>query len=361
MKNGKSKKTEKIARGVAISLLIMGIFIGRQSVAGMELSAVIYSYMESVIPNSPTPDSIYNTPSPFLEDHWEEINGLIGINDIIFQLEQELAREAAGPAPITEADIERLRDFDYLRTQFYVSDRNTRLIPEDVDVDAFIRADLTLDTSIEGPKVLIFHTHSTEMFADSDPANPMDGVLGLGARLAEILEQQYGIQTIHDTTRYDIVDGRSQIMGAYERMEPYIRQILYDNPSIEVVIDLHRDGLPEGAPPLVTYIDGQRCARIMFVNGLSRRYNSDGNLEAVPWLPNPYLRENLAFSFQLQLAANRLYPGFTRRVYLKAFRYSLHLVPRTMLVEIGAQNNTMEEAHNALPHLAAVIAEVVMP
>jgi len=359
----RGKKIEKIARGVTISLLIFGIFIGRQSVAGMEFPTVIYSYMESVLPYSinPPPGSERSTEqAPFLEGHWEEITDLIGMNDIIFQLEQELAREAIGPVPITEADIYRLRDFDYLRTQFYISDRNTRLLPGDVDVDAFLWADLTIDTSIDEPKVLIFHTHSTEMFSDSDPSNPMDGVLGLGSRLAEILEQKYGIQTIHDTTRYDIVDGRSQIMGAYERMEPYIRQILRDNPSIEVVIDLHRDGLPEGAPPLITYIDGQRVARIMFVNGLSRRYNN-GVLEAVPWLPNPYLRENLAFSFQLQLAANRLYPGFTRRVYLKAFRYSLHLVPRTMLVEIGAQNNTMAEAHNAIPHLAAVIADVILP
>ncbi|MCL2421789.1 MAG: stage II sporulation protein P [Defluviitaleaceae bacterium] len=360
----RGKKIEKIARGVAISLLIISIFIGRQSVAGMDFPVTIHTYVESLLPNTTNtaaPDEDYPAPHPpFLESHWEDITEVFGINDIIFQLEQELAREAADPPPITEADIYRLRDFDYLRTQFYISDRNTRLLPNDVDVDAFVRADLTIDTAADGPKVLIFHTHSTEMFADSNPNNPMDGVLGLGARLAEILEQDYGIQTIHDTTRYDIVEGRSQIMGAYERMEPYIRQILQDNPSIEVVIDLHRDGLPEGAPPLITYIDDQRAARIMFVNGLSRRYN-DGNLEAVPWLPNPYLQENLNFSFQLQLAANRLYPGFTRRVYLKAFRYSLHLVPRTMLVEVGAQNNTMEEAHNAIPHLASVIADVILP
>jgi len=355
----RSKQTGKIARGVILLLLIIGIFIGRQSVIGMDINAALYTYVESVLPNasqSPAP-----TPAPSLESHMAPVDQLFGINDIIFQLEQELAREASGITPITEEDIYRLRDFDYLRTQFYVSDRNTRLLPQDVDVDAFIRADLTIDTTAHGPKVLIFHTHSTEMFVDSDPSNPMDGVLGVGARLAQILEQQYGIQTIHDTTRYDIVDGRSQIMGAYERMEPYIRQILRDNPSIEVVIDLHRDGLPEGVPPLVTYIDGQRVARIMFVNGLSRRYNNSGVLEAVPWLPNPYLRENLAFSFQLQLAANHMYPGFTRRVYLKAFRYSLHLRPRTILVEVGAQNNTMREAHNAMPHLASVIADVILP
>ena len=348
-------KAKKVARGLALILLIAGIFISRQYVMGIEsLPTLISSYVEDYIPSRNTP------PRPFLERHFEEIEDLIGIDDIIFQLEQEIAREAVIP-PITEADIGRLRDFEYLRTQFFISDRNTRLLPDDVDVDAFIRADLTIDRSEKtGPQVLIFHTHSSEMFADSDPGNPMDGVLGVGARLAEILEQEYGILTIHDTRRYDIVEGRTQILGAYERMEPYIRQLLRDNPSIEVLIDLHRDGLPEGAPPLVTYIEGKRVARIMFVNGLSRRYNN-GILEAVPWLPNPYLRENLAFSFQLQMAANRLFPGFARRVYLKAFRYSLHLVPRSMLVEVGAQNNTMEEAHNAMPHLAAVIADVILP
>jgi len=349
------RKAEKIARSVVIILLIIGIFVGRQSVMGIEslviesLPAVVYSYLELISPRQ----------SP-LEGHMDAVDTLIGIDDIIFQLEEE-QREAQTRPAITEEYIYNLRDFEYLRSQFFVSDRNTRLLPGDIDVDSALRMDLTIDQSEQGPQVLIFHTHSTEMFVDSDPSNPMDGVLGVGAHLAEVLEREYGIRTLHDTTRYDIVNGRSQIMGAYERMEPYIRQILRDNPSIEVVIDLHRDGLPAGAPPLVTYIDGQRVARIMFVNGLSRRYNSYGVLECVPWLPNPYLRENLAFSFQLQMAANRRYPGFTRRVYLKAFRYSLHMMPRSILLEVGAQNNTMEEAHNAVPHIAGVIAEVVLP
>ena len=353
----RGKKAEKVARGLAVALLMIGIFVSRQYVMGIENPARLVQYYVG----ETAPSSQQSPARPLLESHLEEVDELIGIEDIIFQLEQELAREAVIP-PITEEDFERLLDFEYLRRQFYISDRNTRLLPTDVDVEAFMRADLSIDRAANrGPQVLIFHTHSTEMFADSDPSNPMDGVIGLGASLARILEAEFGIQTIHDTTRYDIVDGRTQIMGAYERMEPYIRQILRDNPSIQVVIDLHRDGLPAGAPPLVTYIDGKRVARIMFVNGLSRRYNSGGILEEVAWLPNPYLRENLAFSFQLQMAANRLFPGFARRVYLKAFRYSLHLLPRTMLVEVGAQNNTMEEAHNAMPYLAALIAEVILP
>jgi len=196
---------------------------------------------------------------------------------------------------------------------------------------------------------------------DSNRDNVMDGVVGLGALLAETLENQHGIPTMHVTTRFDFVDGVPRLLGSYERMEGPIQQILRDNPSIEVVIDLHRDGLPEGTPPMVTYINGERTARIMFVNGLSRWYNSAGVLETVPWLPNPYVHYNLAFTFQLQMVANQRFPQWARRPYLKPFRYSLHLAPRTILVEIGAQNNTMQEARNAIPHLATIIADVVLP
>ena len=354
------KSAEKVARGLILISLIVGILVSRQSVLGV--------YMPADEEQEPEESSIIETITEparaILEERMKDVDGLIGIEDTSFDLippdafEQENKR---GLPPLTEENIEQLRDFEYLRTQFYMSDRNTRLLPSDIDADDFMQADLTINSQATGPQVLIFHTHSTEMFADSDPNNPMDGVLGLGASLAQILEQQYGIKTLHDTTRFDIVDGRSHIMGAYERMEPYIKQILQENPSIEIVIDLHRDGLPEGAPPMVTYINNQRTARIMFVNGLSRWYNRDGILEPVPWLPNPNLQQNLKFSFQLQMAANQMYPGLARRVYLKAFRYSLHLLPRTTLIEVGAQNNTIQEAQNALPPLASIIAEVILP
>ena len=345
----KNKKIGNTLRSTVIIILIIGIFVISPPFRGTA------SYDERVTEQEAMP-----VRSRFLEDDLQAVDGLIGINDILFKIETEMAQEFARPMPITEADIYRLLNFEYLRTQFFVSDRNTRLLPSDVDVAAFINADLRIDRSCNAPRVLIFHTHSTEMFADSNPDNPMDGVLGLGAHLAEVLESKYNIPTLHDTTRYDMVDGIPMRSGAYERMEPYIRQILQDNPTIEVVIDLHRDGLPAGVPPMITYIDDKPVARIMFVNGLSRRYNGDGVLENISFLHNPFLRDNLNFSFQLQLAANKMHPGFARRVYLKAFRYSLHMMPRSILLEVGAQNNTMEEAHNAIPHIAEVIAEVIL-
>jgi len=187
----------------------------------------------------------------------------------------------------------------------------------------------------------------------------MSGVVGVGRVLADILEETYGIKTLHNTDQFDVVNGRNQRQGAYERMEPVIRQVLADNPSVQMVIDLHRDGVRDGHGPFITYIDNQRTARIMFFNGLSRQ-NRGGQVTAVTWLPNPYQRENLNLSFQLQLAANYFYPGFARRAYLREFRYSLHMMPMSMFVEVGNQYNTFPEAVKAMGPLASIIAAVVL-
>jgi len=100
-------------------------------------------------------------------------------------------------------------------------------------------------------------------------------------------------------------------------------------------------------------------AQIMFFNGLSRQ-NRNGQAVNIDRLPNLYQRENLNFSFQLQLAANYLYPGFARRAYLREFRYSLHMRPMSMFVEVGNQYNTKQDAVNAMGPLAEVIAAVIL-
>jgi len=285
---------------------------------------------------------------------------LIGLEDIIFTppLPQKEPTQAHR-VQLTEDYVQRLMSFHYLTNNIFLVDRYTALFPSDIDAYAFLREDLRLDISPPGPKVLIFHTHSQERFIDSNPLDPMDGVVGLGRHLAEILAGEYGIETMHYKGQFDILDGRPQRQGAYERMEPAILQVLADNPSIQMVIDIHRDGVRDGMGPFITYINGQRTARIMFFNGLSRQ-NRGGQITAVQWLPNPYQQENLNFSFQLQLAANQLHPGFARRVYLREFRYSLHMMPMSMFVEVGNQYNTKQDAVNAMGPLAEVIAAVVL-
>lgn len=283
----------------------------------------------------------------------------VGGQDVIMQPETDASLLGDhSKIDLTAEDLEKLKDINYLKKMFYIVDKRTDLTQEDFSVEKFLEKDLRIDNTAEGPKILIFHTHSSEMYADSDPSNLQDGVIGAGEYLAKLLEERYGIETLHHTGRYDVVDGKGQVLGAYERMEPDIRKILSENPSIQMVIDLHRDGVAEGTR-LVSTVNGKQCAQIMFFNGLCK-LNKNGTLSSIEGLTNPYLEDNLALSFQMQLLANELYPGFTRKIYVNAYRYSLHMLPRSMLIEVGAQTNTKEEAFNAMEPLAQLLYEVLL-
>ena len=186
--------------------------------------------------------------------------------------------------------------------------------------------------------------------ADSVPGDSATSIVGVGDRLTQILTEEYGYQVLHHTEAYD-ADTRND---AYSRALPGVEQVLRDNPTIQVVIDLHRDEMPEGTR-LVTELDGRPTARFMFFNGLSRTKKT-GN---IAYLYNENLESNLAFSFQMQLKAAEYYPGLTRKIYLKGYRYNMHLRDRYLLVELGAQNNTVEEAMNACDPLAHIVDMVL--
>lgn len=289
----------------------------------------------------------------------ETASGLVGLHDVRYQPEADSSNVENHffEESITADDIEKLRDLSYLKTRFYTVDPRTDITAQDFDVDEFLSRDLTVTRQGDKPKVLIFHTHSAEMYKDSNPDDPYDGIMGVGKKLTQILNGR-GIKTIHATDRFDITDGRSDRDGAYERMDPVIRKILMENPTIEVAIDLHRDGVKE-TTRLVSDVNGKPTAQVMFFNGLSKVYES-GSLTPIKSLENKNLATNLAFSFQMQLAANSLYPGFTRKVYLNAYRYSLHLLPKSTLIEVGAQTNTKAEALNAMEPLAEILTKVLV-
>ena len=176
----------------------------------------------------------------------------------------------------------------------------------------------------------------------------------MGAYLEEILEKQYGIATYHDETLYDVIDGSLDRNRAYEMAYANVSKILEANPSIEVVIDLHRDGVDEDIR-LVTDINGKQTAKIMFLNGVSRS-NRNGE---IAYLYNPYRNENLAFSFQMYLAGKELYGDYVRKIYVRSLRFNMHLMPRACLIEAGAQTNTVEEEKNAMEPLAAILDKVL--
>lgn len=249
-----------------------------------------------------------------------------------------------------QIDRTQLADYETLVRNFYAIDANTMAGSDQLSVEKLLGMDMTLPQEGDGPQILIYHTHSQEAFADSVPGDVNTGIVGVGECLTKILTEQYGYRVLHNTGQYD-VETRD---NAYSRALPAVEQILAENPSIQVIIDLHRDEVAEETK-LVTDIHGRPTARFMFFNGLSRTRKT-GDID---YLANENQEANLAFSFQMQLKAAEYYPGLTRRIYLKGYRYNMHLRPRTLLVELGAQNNTVEEAINACDPLAHILDMVL--
>ena len=245
------------------------------------------------------------------ENAVDENGNLVGEPD-----ESEAAVQTV--TPTVDMSIEKLRDFDYLLSNFYTVDSSTMIGPEQLNADDLLGRSMKIDNTTGGPKILIFHTHSQEEFVDSTPGDPATSIVGVGEYLTQLLNEK-GIETIHDTGVYDIINGQLDRSNAYENAEASVRPLIEANPTLEVAIDLHRDGVAEGTH-LVTEINGKPTAKIMYFNGLSRsRTNGD-----IDYLYNPYIQDNLAFSLQMQLASESLYPGFVRHIYLRAYRYRTH-------------------------------------
>ena len=281
----------------------------------------------------------------------EEENSVDENGQLIGEDKSEETRQAS--VPTMDLSMDRLNDFEYLVSNFYTVDSVTYINPSELNASELLGKDLRIDLGTGGSKILIYHTHSQETFADSDN-DPSTSIVGIGRYLTEILNDKYKIPTMHHEGVYDLINGKLDRSEAYEFAKPEVEQILAENPSIEVVIDLHRDGVAD-TTHLVTEINGKPTAQIMFFNGLSRtRVNGD-----LAGMANPYLQDNLAFSLQMKIAAETKYPGFARRNYLRGYKYNMDLMPRMLLIEAGAQTNTVEEMRNAMEVLADLLNSVL--
>lgn len=265
-----------------------------------------------------------------------------------------LASNNIQPAPRIDLSPQTLADYDYLMNQFFIVDSQTTTNADQLNAAELLGEDLTIQKDATKPQILLYHTHSQEAFADSREGAVEDTIIGVGNYLTELLTKNYGYQVIHVTEAFDMESGELDRSAAYDYAGTYLETILEENPSIEVVIDLHRDGVPENRH-LVTEINGKPTAQIMFYNGLSYTI-ARGNLT---YLPNPYIQENLAFSFQMEYQAAQYYPDFYRGIYLAGYRYNLHLRPRSVLVEAGAQTNTVQEVKNAMEPFADILNRVL--
>ena len=268
--------------------------------------------------------------------------------------EQEEQETVALPHPQIDLSQAKLADFDYVMNHFFILDSNTETNAGQISGTRFLEEDMSIKQDSSVPQILIYHTHSQETFSDSREGETEDTIVGVGNYLTDLLEKNYGYKVIHVTDAFDIMGGELDRSKAYDYARSSIEKVLEENPTVEVVIDLHRDGVPDDRH-LVTEINGKQTAQILFYNGLSYTVNQG----AVSYLPNPYIEDNLAFSFQLEYQAAQYYPQFYRGIYLAGLRYNLHLRPRALLLEAGAQTNTVEEVRNAMEPFADILNRVL--
>lgn len=247
----------------------------------------------------------------------------------------------------------KIGSFQNMIGKFYTITSATAMYEKDLPIKNALKKKFKIKGNGKKPQILIYHTHSQEEFSNSNKDTDTT-IIGVGNRLAKILKEQFGYNVIHDKTAYDMVNGKLDRNEAYDQARAGVKKILKENPSISLVLDIHRDGLNSDVH-LLTEINGKKTAQIMFFNGMSR-FKNTGDID---YLYNPYLFENLALSLQMKIKAEAYYPGFTRRNYVNAYKYNLDLCEQCMLIEVGAQTNTYQEAKNAAEPLAVLIDMVM--
>jgi len=223
-----------------------------------------------------------------------------------------------------------------------ISIRNTTATHQSVDIKKRLETKLPLKIDPAKPAVLIYHTHTTEGYElierpwyardwVSRTENGGRSVVRVGEAIAEIL-QRAGYQVIHDTTIYD-----RQYNGAYDRSRVMVRRVLKENPGLLITLDVHRDSihLESGARiKPVAEINGKKAAQVMLITGIEEGLIID----------YPDWERNLDFALQLQREAENLAPGLMRPIFFCPRRYNMNETPYSLLLEMGSDANTLEEA-----------------
>lgn len=325
--------------------------------AGMQIYIPVISYQEDVLEASPEQDladsigrSLY--PAGFWAEREQKQEGREEEYELILAAEAR-AEEEKKPLDLkqwmeerTEGDQEA--EFETLLNRYFSMDAATTIDSSRLN-NSLLDLDLTLNTEKEGPQILIYHSHSQEGFVDTVEGDDTTTIVGVGDYLAKLLTETYGYQVIHDRGVYDLVDGVLDRNVAYDYSGAAVEQWLSQYPQIQVIIDLHRDGVD--GKKFVVQENGRPTANLMFILGMSRTADQ----QDISYLPNPYIKENMAFALQIQERAEIAAPGLMRNIYLMAYRFNLHYRPRSMLLEAGTQLNTLEEEKNAMEVFAGIL------
>lgn len=226
----------------------------------------------------------------------------------------------------------------------------------DIDINGLLSEPLSIKKQ-DGPLVLIVHTHTTESYTPSgqysyapdESTRTQDknfNVVRVGDGIAAEL-QAAGINVIHDTT----INDYPSYNGSYKKTLGVIESYLAQYPSIQVVLDVHRDGMTaaDGTKYKVTAdIGDEKAAQVMLLCG-----SSEGGL------PHPNWKENLKLGLRIQDVLTTEYKGLARPLHLVKERYNQHATPGSMIIEVGTDGNTLDEALVTAKYTGRAIAAVL--
>lgn len=245
------------------------------------------------------------------------------------------------PAPTGEASAPAVYE-QTARTVLEIKNQSGK----EADADRLVSEPLCYTVEKAPAQVLIVHTHTTESYFEQDRSvDENKNMTAVGEVIAKRLEES-GIGVIHDTTVHDY----PSYSGAYTRSCATVKKQIEAHPEIKIVLDVHRDAVStaDGRKlKLCTEIDGEKTAQIMFVVG------TDAQLEHAFW------QENLKLALKIQRKANELYPTLMRPINLRAQRFNQQLSRGAVIIEVGTNGNTMEEAKKGALLVADAAAKVL--
>jgi len=235
--------------------------------------------------------------------------------------------------------------------------RNTTVTQQNRMLSKDLAAPLDLKIDKSKPAVLIFHTHTTEGYEIFDrpwyasdwvsrTENGAKNVVRVGEAIAEMLERA-GFEVIHETGIFD-----RQYTGAYDKSRVAVLRHLAENPSIQVTLDVHRDAIHTNngvrIKP-VAEIGEKKAAQVMIITGVN-----EGNIKDFPnW------EKNLAFAAKVQMAGEKQAPGLMRPLFFSPRRYNMNVTPFSLLLEMGSDANTLEEAIYSGRLMGAALADLL--
>ena len=267
---------------------------------------------------------------------------------------EEPDEDLSDAKPIKETTISNKNSKGYYEAQGVLVKNATTY---NFDPEELLNEPLNFDFSGEGPHILIVHSHSSESYAvtdknyylPSDPDRTEDinyNVVRVGTEIENTLKN-HGINVLHDTKLHDYPSYNGSYKSSLASVEEYLKKY----PSIKIVLDIHRDAMMQADGTklkLTADVNGQKAAQIMLLTG-----SNQGGLDHPNW------RENLKFAMKLQRTVNSMYPNLARPVSFTKERYNTHTTYGSIIIEVGTNGNTLEEALVSAKCIGNSVAEFV--